>query len=128
MRLFRSLLMLLTLVTFSTGFGKTTADLKQDSKPLFIDNDIVITVDFVNVGSLDYDIGESIAFKSNSDFVFVQEKVFKSNQLAIITDVGWRVEKQYFKDIPYKEKLLENYNLHFLHLMNQANIPIRDDC
>lgn len=35
------------------------------------------------------------------------------NTLAIITDVGWHSSKQPFKKIPYTEKLLENYNLHF---------------
>jgi len=35
------------------------------------------------------------------------------NTLAIITDVGWHSSKQQFKKIPYTEKLLENYNLHF---------------
>lgn len=35
------------------------------------------------------------------------------NTLAIITDVGWHSSKQPYKKIPYTEKLLENYNLHF---------------
>lgn len=38
--------------------------------------------------------------------------------LAIITDVGWHSSKQAFKKIPYTEKLLENYNLHFRNTLS----------
>ena len=50
------------------------------------------------------------------------------NNLAIITDVGWHSSKQPFKKIPYTEKLLENYNLHFKPNLQKPFKSIRDNC
>lgn len=50
------------------------------------------------------------------------------NTLAIITDVGWHSSKQPFKKIPYTEKLLENYNLHFKPNLQKPFKSIRDNC
>jgi len=50
MRLFKALFMLLMLVTFSTGFGKTTADLKQNSTAEFVINGLsIVAFNSVNV-------------------------------------------------------------------------------
>lgn len=49
MRLFKALFMLLMLVTFSTGFGKTTADLKQNSTTELVNGSSIVTVSPVNV-------------------------------------------------------------------------------
>ena len=47
---------------------------------------------------------------------------------AIITDVGWRISKQPFRETFYKEKLLENYNHHFKDKILKPDSTIRDNC
>jgi hypothetical protein len=47
---------------------------------------------------------------------------------AIITDVGWPSSKRYVKEVPYTEKLLENYNLDFRQRTENPNSRIRDNC
>ena len=52
----------------------------------------------------------------------------KTNNLAIITDVGWRLYCKNYKQIPYKEKLLENYNLLFKSKFNYLEYLSRHNC
>lgn len=104
MKQFRVLFIMLMLVAFMTGFGKSTADLKQNSKTEFVAFDIVkdVTLQTVNVER-----------KIVRDFIATNIDCSQSNFLtlnAIITDVGWRNYQGRNKDIPFKEKLIDNYN------------------
>ncbi len=58
---------------------------------------------------------------------FVQKSV-KPLDFAIVPDIGWRICEQRFRQIPYKEKLLENYNLHFKNKPLLDTSTIRGDC
>lgn len=111
MRFVRSLLMLLMLVTFSTGFGSTTADLKQDSKDKHVVTAFkVVTPEFVNVVSFESSVLITENYASTESTNFVKKQVFNPNIVAVISDVGWRNYQGQNKDIPYKEKLIDTYN------------------
>ena len=112
MRFVRSLLMLLMLVTFSTGFGSTTADLKQDSKDKHVVTTFlkVVAPEFVSVVSFESSVLSTENYASTESTNFVTKKVFNPNIVAVISDVGWRNYQGRNKDIPYKEKLIDNYN------------------
>lgn len=104
MKQFRALFIMFMLLTFMTGFGNSTADLKQNSKTEFVAFDIVkdVTLQTVNVET-----------KIVRDFIPINIECSQSNFLtlnAIITDVGWRNYQGRNKDIPFKEKLIDNYN------------------
>ena len=47
---------------------------------------------------------------------------------AIVTDVGWSVSKQRFRQIHYKEKLRQDYNLHFKDKLLFSAYSVRDNC
>lgn len=113
MRLFRSLLMLLMLVTFSTGFGKTTTDLKQNSKPEFTVSDFskVVADDFVNVVSFELTSKEVNSLFTASILLYQKPRIFIKHPKEPVLDVGWSGSRINVKEIPYKEKLLENCNL-----------------
>lgn len=121
MKQFRVLFIMLMLVAFMTGFGKSTADLKQNSKTEFVAFDIVkdVTLQTVNV--------ETKIFR---DFIPINIACSQSNFLtlnAIIRDVGWRNYQGPNKDIPFKEKLIDNYNYkNKLHKVLQEH-RIRDN-
>lgn len=121
MKQFRALFIMFMLLTFMTGFGKSTADLKQNSKTEFVAFDIVkdVTLQTVNVET-----------KIVRDFIPINIKCSQSNFLtlnAIITDVGWRNYQGRNKDIPFKEKLIDNYNYrNKLHKVVQEH-RIRDN-
>lgn len=111
MRFVRSLLMLLMLVTFSTGFGSTTADMKQDSKDKHVVTAFkVVAPEFVNVVSFESSVLITENYASTESTNFVKKQVFNPNIVAVISDVGWRNYQGRNKDIPYKEKLIDNYN------------------
>ena len=120
MRFVRSLLMLLMLVTFSTGFGKTTADLKQDSKDKHVVTTFlkVVAPEFVNVVSFESSVLSTENYASTESTNFVTKQVFNPNIVAVISDVGWRNYQGRNKDIPYKEKLIDNYN--YKNKLNKA--------
>jgi hypothetical protein len=111
MRFVRSLFMLLMLVTFSTGFGSTTADLKQDSKDKNVVTAFkVVAPEFVSVVSFESSVFSTENYASTESTNFVKKQVFNPNIVAVISDVGWRKNQGHNKDIPYKEKLIDNYN------------------
>lgn len=111
MRFVRSLFMLLMLVTFSTGFGSTTTDLKQDSKDKHVVTAFkVVAPEFVSVVSFENSVLITENYASTESTNFVTKKVFNPNIIAVISDVGWRNYQGRNKDIPYKEKLIDNYN------------------
>lgn len=80
----------------------------------------------------------------SEDFIFINDcgvititfhKVYlnrnykeKANTYAIISDVGWRLYSRNYKQIPYKEKLLENYNLSFKSKLNYLEHFSRHNC
>jgi len=111
MRFVRSLFMLLMLVTFSTGFGSTTTDLKQDSKDKHVVTAFkVVAPEFVSVVSFESSVLITENYASTESTNFVTKEVFNPNIIAVISDVGWRNYQGRNKDIPYKEKLIDNYN------------------
>lgn len=111
MRFIRSLFMLLMLVTFSTGFGSTTTDLKQDSKDKHVVTSfMVVTTEFVSVVSFENSVLITDNYASTASTKFLKRQVFSPNILAIILDVGWRKKHRYNKDTPYTEKLIDTYN------------------
>lgn len=112
MKQFKVVLMLLMLVTFSTGFGKTTADLTKNSKTELVQRDLFATVavDFVSVVPFESMVVKPTLFISNevvNQTLFIQDN-FKTNHLAIIRDVGWRNSRINYKQLAYKEKMLDS--------------------
>lgn len=55
-------------------------------------------------------------------------KDFNPNTLAIINDVGWNLSYKQTTMITYKEKLLENFNLHFKDKLLFTDTLVRDNC
>jgi hypothetical protein len=99
------------LVTFSTGFGSTTTDLKQDSKDKHVVTAFkVVAPEFVSVVSFESSVLITENYASTESTNFVTKEVFNPNIIAVISDVGWRKNQGHNKDIPYKEKLIDNYN------------------
>ena len=106
MRFVKSLLMLLMLVTFSTGFGKSTTDLKQNSKTEIVAFDIVKDVTFYSV---------DVETKIVSDLISTNALSYESYSLtfnAIVTDVGWRNSKGQHKELAYKENVMSLKDLY----------------
>lgn len=91
MRFVKSLLMLLMLVTFSTGFGKSTTDLKQNSKTEIVAFDIVKDVTFYSV-----DVETKIVTGLISTNVLSSESYCVTTNSAI-DDVGWTSQLHYKK-------------------------------
>lgn len=98
MRFVKSLLMLLMLVTFSTGFGETTADLKQNSKTEFVAFDCIKAVTITSVSVVD-------------QTMFVVPKNDCVTLYALIRDVGWQ-SKANHKQLAYKEKVMLTKDLY----------------
>jgi hypothetical protein len=121
MKQFRVLFIMLMLVAFMTGFGKSTADLKQNSKTEFVAFDIVKEVPLQSV---------NVETKIVREFESTNIECSQSNFLtfnAIITDVGWRNYQGRNKVIPFKEKLIDNSNYkNKLHKVVQEH-RIRDN-
>ena len=119
MKQFRVLFIMLTLMAFMTGFGKTTADLKQNSKTEVATFDFVKVVPTtLNVVSFESSVKKTENYASTESTNFVTKKVFNPNIVAVISDVGWRNYQGRNKDIPYKEKLIDNYN--YKNKLNKA--------
>ena len=106
MRFVKSLLMLLMLVTFSTGFGKSTTDLKQNSKTEIVAFDIVKDVTFYTV-----DVETKIVTGLISTNALSSESYCVTFN-AIVTDVGWRNSKGQHKQLVYKENVMSLKDLY----------------
>ena len=106
MRFVKSLLMLLMLVTFSTGFGKSTTDLKQNSKTEIVAFDIVKDVTFYTV-----DVETKIVTGLISTNALSSES-YSVTVNAIVTDVGWRNSKGQHKQLVYKENVMSLKDLY----------------
>lgn len=106
MRFVKSLLMLLMLVTFSTGFGKSTTDLKQNSKTEIVAFDIVKDLTFYSV---------EVETKMVTGFISNNAESSESYCVtfnAIVTDVGWRNSKGQHKQLAYKENVMSLKDLY----------------
>jgi hypothetical protein len=130
MRLVKSLFMLLMLVTFSTGFGYSTTDLKQNSKTEIVGIDLVkaIAVSSVEVVTFDCNsLYSETIFISDKNITAIVTKPDCETYYAIIKDVGWRYSSRYNKQLVNKEKLL---SLKYLYHKNKNQLKtnrIRDD-
>lgn len=129
MKQFRVLFIMLTLVTFMTGFGKTTADLKQNSKTEYVAFDMVkdAPMTSVNVVSFDFVANDSIHF---SDINITAVDMVKPNCLtfnAIVTDVGWRYSQRNYKQLANTEKVMSLKDLYHKNKNQLKTNRIRED-
>lgn len=106
MRFVKSLLMLLMLVTFSTGFGKSTTDLKQNSKTEIVAFDFVKDVTFNSVNVETKIVRDLISTNSASS------ESFCVTFNAIVTDVGWRNSNKQHKQLANKENVMSLKDLY----------------
>jgi hypothetical protein len=106
MRFVKSLLMLLMLVTFSTGFGKSTTDLKQNSKTEIVAFDIVKDVTFYTV-----EVETKIVTGLISTNALSSESYCVTFN-AIVTDVGWRNSNKQHKQLANKENVMSLKDLY----------------
>lgn len=126
MKNIRSVFILLIGIISLTAFATKS---KLDQKPpTALTTDHSVCIDAVNV---DYtfdvvSVPMDAAF-SQCIFIVSNQKIVKPS-LVIITDVGWQSSKRYFKEVPYTEKLLENYNLNFKTSKTSSCNRIRNDC
>lgn len=126
MKNIRSVFIFLIGIISLTAFA-TTSKLDQKQTTVLTTEQSVM-IDAVNV---DYtfdvvSVPMDAAF-SQCIFIVSNQKIVKPS-LAIITDVGWQSSKRYFKEVPYTEKLLENYNLNFKTSKTSSCNRIRNDC
>jgi len=126
MKQFRVLFIMLTLVTFMTGFGKTTADLKQNSKTEFVAFDMVkAPMTFVNVVNVDFVTNDSILFSGTSTAIDLKSNYLTFN--AIVTDVGWRYSQSNYKQLANKEKVMSLKDLYHKNKNQLKTNRIRED-
>ena len=125
MKNIRSVFILLIGIISITAFATTS---KLDQKPTTVlTTDHSVCVDAVNVDyTFDVVFVTMDAAFSQCIFIVSNQKIVKPS-LAIITDVGWQSSKRYFKEVPYTEKLLENYNLNFKSQFNPV-ANMRSNC
>ena len=118
MRFIQSLFMLLIgMLSFTvTAANHSTQEQKQKT---------VVQKEFYNpiviVDSISNDlvfIDKAIVIYENQTNYLFKNYYENTNTLAIITDVGYRFYRKNYKQIPYREKLLENYNLSFKSKFN----------
>ena len=127
MRFFKGLFMLLIgMIGFTALASTPVTEKKQKIEIVKVFKaqtivDIVLTNDLDTVTMFDkvFLVQTPVYLKFRTEPIFYQ---------AIITDVGWQSSKRYFKEIPYTEKLLENYNLHFKQRIEIPNNKIRNNC
>lgn len=128
MRFFKGLLMLLIgMIGFTALASTPVTEQKQKVEIVKVFKaqtivDIVLTNDYNLVTHTKYLFQEpmSVFLRNGNDQV--------SLSFAIITDVGWQSFKPEFKEIPYTEKLQENYNINFRYRIENPNNQIRDNC
>ena len=128
MRLFRSLFILLIgMISLTvTAANHSTQEQKQKTvNQKEFQNPIVI----VNTSSDDFVfMYYNIPVIEHQTIYLLKKYKFKTSTLAIITDVGLRFYCNNYKQIPYKEKLLENYNLLFKSKFNYLEYLSRSNC
>lgn len=67
-------------------------------------------------------------FQNIDVIVFEPKSNAKPNVSAVLDDVGWKTDNRKFKQIPYTEKLLEDFNLNFKDKLLFTVDSIRDNC
>lgn len=129
MKQFRVLFIMLTLVTFMTGFGKTTADLKQNSKTEYVAFDIVkdAPMTSVNVVIFDFVANDSISFSGFNATAFDMVKPNCVTFNAIVTDVGWRYSQRNYKQLANTEKVMSLKDLYHKNKNQLKTNRIRED-
>jgi hypothetical protein len=127
MKQFRVPFIMLTLVTFMTGFGNTTADLKQNSKTEFVAFDLVkAPMTFVNVVNVDFVANDSISFSGTTTAVdMVKPNCVTFN--SIVTDVGWRYSQRNYKQLANTEKVMSFKDLYHKNKNQLKTNRIRED-
>lgn len=127
MKLIRGLFMLLIGMIGFTAMASTPLT-EQKQKIEVVKNCKVLTIgENVQMNFLVLAYAETKYLSSNKAHIL--RIVTEPNpNLAVITDVGWYISKQPFKKIPYTEKLLENYNLHFKPNLQNLLKQIRTNC
>lgn len=129
MKQFRVLFIMLTLVTFMTGFGNTTADLKQNSKTECVAFDMVKDAPTFSANVVDFDFvqNDSISFSGcNSTAVdMVKPNCVTFN--AIVTDVGWRYSQRNYKQLAHTEKVMSLKDLYHKNKNQLKTNRIRQD-
>lgn len=128
MKQFRVLFIMLTLVTFMTGFGNTTADLKQNSKTEYVAFDMVKDAPTFSANVVDFDFvqNDSISFSGNATAV----DMVKTNCLtfnAIVTDVGWQYSQRNYKQLANTEKVMSLKDLYHKNKNQLKTNRIRED-
>lgn len=128
MRFIQSLFMLLIgMLSFTvTAANHSTQEQKQKT---VIQKEFQNPIVLVNTISNDFVFtNESIGLNQTQTHYLFKNYNEKTNTLAIITDVGWRLYSKNYKQIPFKEKLLENYNLPFKSKFNYLEYLSRHNC
>jgi len=126
MKNIRSVFILLIGMISLTAFATTS---KLDQKPTAaLTTDHSICIESVNV-DYNFQVVSVPIEAAFSEFIFSNfNQNYVQPLLATITDVGWQSEDLSFVYIPYKEKLIENYNLNFKTIKTSSCNRIRNDC
>ncbi|MBY0486167.1 MAG: hypothetical protein K2P85_03095 [Flavobacteriaceae bacterium] len=128
MRLFKSLFILLIGMISLTVTAANHSTQEQKQKTV-IQKEFQSPVVVVNTLSDDFVfINDSVVSIENQTHYLFKNYNESTNTLAIITDVGWQLYGKNYKQIPYKEKLLENYNLSFKSKFNYLEYLSRHNC
>ena len=129
MKQFRVLFIMLTLVTFMTGFGKTTSDLKQNSKTEFVAFDVVKDAPTFSANVVIYDFvaNDSISFSGCNATAVDTVKPNCATFNAIATDVGWRNSQRNYKQLANTEKVMSLKDLYHKNKNQLKTNRIRQD-
>ncbi len=125
MKQFRVLFIMLTLVTFMTGFGATTSDLSKNSKTEFVSFEKATAVDFVSVVNYDFVLNDFTIF-SDTTITAIDFETNCATLNTVITDVGWRYDKRY-KQLANKEKVMSLKDLYHKNKNQLKQNRIRED-
>lgn len=103
----------------------TTAKLEQKQKPELV-KEFTLQTKTVNVeNELHAVIFQDVAYFQESNEPVLKTSNDHVTSFAIVSDVGWKSSERKFIQIPYTEKLLENYNKDFIHLIKEDKKPDR---
>ena len=112
MKLIRGLFMLLIGMIGFTAMASTP--LTEQKQKIEIVKDLHVLTAVENVQITDFafaTVKVNQEVTQSGDYKQIISESY--NPSAIVTDVGWRRQYQFYKKTPYTEKLLENYNLLF---------------
>lgn len=121
----RHVLSIILIGMISLTATATTAKLEQKQNPELV-KEFTIQTKTVNVeNELQAVIFQDVAYFQESNEPVLKTSNDHVTSFAIVSDVGWKSSERKFIQIPYTEKLLENYNKDFLHLMKEDKKPDR---